>query len=136
MVAFRKYTNLNFFFSIQMIQRITCIIRYNFFNLEFICPYINRLISIEAYFRFFLLDHDIHRLQDTTDYAHNIKALYRHLIPSGFQLIQSEKITDKFVHLTGFIHNDITVKFPALQIFGNIFFQTFCITLYQRDRCL
>ena len=136
MVIFRKYTDLDFPVSLQMIQCITGIVRYNFFNLEFICPHINRFISIETYFCFFLLNHNIHRLQDTSDHTDNIKTFYCHLIPSGFQLIQSEKITDKLVHLTGFIHNDITVKLPALRIFGNIFFQTFCIALYQCDRRL
>ena len=133
MVLLCQDTDLDLFFSIQMIQCIACIICHDFFNFKFICPYIDRLFCIKADLCLFLLDHDIHRLQNSPYQSDNIKAFYGHFISSGFQLIQSKKVTNQLIHLRCLIHDNIAVKLPAFRIFGNIFFQSFCISLNQCD---
>ena len=105
-----------------MVQGIAYIVCHNLFDLKLIGPYINRLLRLKDHFCILLPDHDIHGLKHAADQGYDIKPLHYNCIFAGFQLIQCEKIFYQFIHLGGFIHNDIAIELSALRIIRNIFF--------------
>ena len=119
-----------------MMKGIAHIIANDLFNLEFICPHIDFLRLMEYYLRLLLLRQYIHALKNPPDDFRQVKPLKLNLIRSEFQLVQGQKILHHTVHFIRLIHDHIAVKFHALFITGNAFFQSFRISLDQCDRRL
>ena len=119
-----------------MMDRIRKIITHNLLCLKLIRPDIEAVICNKIYRRLCLLYKDLAACDHASDQPYDIKTVKLNLIISKFQLIQGEKIFNHDIHLSRFVHNDVTVKFPALRVVIDPLFQPFCISLDQSDRSL
>ena len=127
------YFDLDNPLSLHMVDRIADIISQHLLCLKFICPYIDCLLHFSG----------SPSPRPAGSKSHSFAALrglslpdqilswtIRHLrIPTD---LMSAEFFYHLVHLIGLIDDDVTVKFHALRIIMDPFFQSFCITL---DQC-
>ena len=119
-----------------MMEGIAHIVAYYLLCLEFIRPHIHWLLLPEDDLCLRLLGKDLHALDNASYKFRQIKPLEHDVFIAKLQLIQRQQILNHLVHLRRFIHDDVTVEFPAFRVFIDSFPQPFRISLDQGDRRL
>ena len=126
--------HLDPFLIFYMMDGVGKIIPYHLLCLELIRPHKDRTVGNKINLRLRLTDKDIAACDHALHQSHNVKSFKFYFIITELQLIQSQQILHHLIHLSSFIHDHITVEFPAFRIVIHSFFQAFRIPLDQSQR--
>ena len=119
---------------IQMIERITHIVRDDLFDLELISPHVDRLTDLERDSGSLLGNQETHPRDHTVDQGSQVEPLHHCLVISKLQLIKRQELFDHGIHFIRLVNDDIAVKLPALRIVCNIILESLGVPGDQRDR--